>query len=207
MDYLYQSFKGTILKNLGAKYKYLPLNNPFKISQLSQQGQNQNIPVYEEPIEFAQAWPDVIRDMLVKFQNETGFILINSNDWTFTLTNSGITELKKLYPIDPLYENFKTHILDGLGEKYRHLRFNTTIYQNYPFKISQIRQEKNPKIPVYEAGFGFTGPDEKPIRDMLIDFQNETGFILINSNDSTFSLTDKGITKLKKLDASLSYAP
>jgi hypothetical protein len=122
---------------------------------------------------------------------------MKQDNWTFTLTNGGIIELRKLYPINPLYENFKKHILDGLGEKYRYLRFNTTIYHNYPFKTS---------LPVYEAGFGFTGPDEKLIRGMLTDFQNETGFILINSNNSTSSLTDKGITKLKKLDPSLSYA-
>jgi hypothetical protein len=102
-----------------------------------------------------------------------------------------------------VYENFKKSILDGLGEKYRYLRFNTTIYRNYPFKISQIRQEKNPRIPVYEAGFGFQGPDEKPIRDMLITFQNETGFISVNLAAGTFVLTDKGINKLKRLDPSL----
>jgi hypothetical protein len=76
--YLYENFKETILENLGAKYKYLSLNYPFKISRLGQESQNQNIPVYEEPIKFAQAW-SVIRDMLVKFQNETGQLDLHTN--------------------------------------------------------------------------------------------------------------------------------
>lgn len=105
--------------------------------------------------------------------------------------------------MDHLYENFKKAILDGLGEKYRYLRFNTKKYHNYRFKISQIRQERNRMAPTYEDGFGFSAPGEEIVRNMLIKFQDETGFIFVNLDNGVFILTELGITELKRRDQSL----
>ena len=44
---------------------------------------------------------------------------------------------------DYLYENFRRVLIEGLHEKYRYLRRNTTIYRNYTFYINQIREPCN----------------------------------------------------------------
>ncbi len=105
--------------------------------------------------------------------------------------------------VDHLYENFKKAILDGLGEKYRYLHFNTKKYPNIHFKISQIRQERNRMAPSYEDGFGFSAPWEEIIRNMMIKFRDETGFIMVDLNNDVFTLTELGITELKRRDQSL----
>jgi hypothetical protein len=105
---------------------------------------------------------------------------------------------------DNLYESFKKTMFDGLGEKYRYLRFNTDIYRRYPFRISQIREPRNHQNkPPYEDGFGFSGPGEDVIENMLRRFQKETTCISINLNDRTFTITEQGINELRRLDSSL----
>lgn len=105
--------------------------------------------------------------------------------------------------MDHLYENFKKSILDGLGEKYRYLRFNTEKYRDYPFRTSQIRQQRNQTVVPYEDGFGFSAPREEMIRKMLIRFRNDTGFILVDLNNGIFTLTDLGIAELRRRDPAL----
>jgi hypothetical protein len=57
--------------------------------------------------------------------------------------------------------------------------------------------------PSYEDGFGFSTPEEEIIRNMLIKFRDETGFILVDLNNGDFTLTEQGITELKRRDKSL----
>ncbi|MDQ6866754.1 MAG: hypothetical protein M3044_23400 [Thermoproteota archaeon] len=110
---------------------------------------------------------------------------------------------------DYLYENFRRALIEGLHEKYRYLRRNTTIYHNYTFHINQIREpgnkhdSTNKLIPPPLNGFGFSAPDEPLIRRMLLRFQNETGYVIVNLNNSTFRLSDTGINYLIGLDPTL----
>ena len=78
-----------------------------------------------------------------------------------------------------------------------------SITDYYHFKISQIRQERNRMAPSYKDGFGFSAPGEEIIRNMMIKFRDETGFIMVDLNNGVFTLTDQGITKLKRRDQSL----
>lgn len=110
---------------------------------------------------------------------------------------------------DNIYENFRRTLIEGLHEKYRYLRRNTDIYRNYPFRIEQIRQpstlhdNNNRLIPPHDNGFGFSAPDEPLVRNMLLRFQDETGFVLVNLNASIFELSATGVNYLIELDATL----
>jgi hypothetical protein len=57
--------------------------------------------------------------------------------------------------------------------------------------------------PSYEDGFGFSAPGEEIIRNMMIKFRDETGFIMVDLNNGVFTLTEQGITELKRRDQSL----
>lgn len=108
-----------------------------------------------------------------------------------------------------LYESFSETLTRGLNEKYRYLRHNTTIHQNYPFRIEQIREASNQHdengrlMPPHLNGFGFSGPDEPLVINMLLRYQDETHYIRVNLNTRTFSLTEQGIRHLRELDSSL----
>jgi hypothetical protein len=110
---------------------------------------------------------------------------------------------------DTLYENFKKTLIEGLGEKYRYLRHNTKIYENYQFRIEQIRQPRNQQdanrrlIVPHLDGFGFSGPQEPLVQQYLLRFQEETNFVLVILNDGIFQLTDRGVEHLRQLDPSL----
>jgi hypothetical protein len=87
------------------------------------------------------------------------------------------------------------------GEKYRYLRFNTDIYRDYPFRISQIIEPRTQQHrPPNEAGFGFSDPGETVIENMLTRLQSETCYIANNTNNRTFTLTEQAITELRKRD-------
>jgi hypothetical protein len=58
-------------------------------------------------------------------------------------------------------------------------------------------------IPPHLNGFGFSAPDEPLIRRMLLRFQNETGYVIVNLNNSTFRLSITGINYLIGLDPTL----
>jgi hypothetical protein len=108
-----------------------------------------------------------------------------------------------------LYESFRETLIKMLNDKYRYLRRNTTIYQNYPFRIEQMRKpnnqhDENGRLkPPHLNGFGFSAPDEPLIIKMLSRFQDETHYIYVNLNDRTFQLTEYGINHLRELDPSL----
>jgi hypothetical protein len=95
-------------------------------------------------------------------------------------------------------------MVERLGEKYRHLRFNAKIYQNYPFRITQIREPHNQQNkPPHENEFGFSGPEINVIEQMLTRVQDETHYISVNPNDRTFILTERRIDELRERDPSL----
>jgi hypothetical protein len=112
-------------------------------------------------------------------------------------------------PTNNLYESFKETLIRGLGDKYRYLRHNTRIYENYPFTIAQIRDpsnqcDENGRLkPPYVNGFGFSAPGESLIIDMLLRFQEETHYLYVNMSNQTFQLTTHGINHLRERDPSL----
>jgi hypothetical protein len=84
-------------------------------------------------------------------------------------------------------------LIRDLGDKYRYLRHNTRIYENYPFNIGQIREpsnqcDENGRLkPPHLNRFGFSGPGESLIIDMLLRFQDETHYVYVET-DLAFSI-------------------
>ncbi|MGB8935629.1 MAG: hypothetical protein WCC17_11050 [Candidatus Nitrosopolaris sp.] len=110
-----------------------------------------------------------------------------------------------------VYESFKETLIRDLGDKYRYLRHNTRIYENYPFNIGQIREpsnqcDENGRLkPPHLNRFGFSGPGESLIIDMLLRFQDETHYVYVNMSNGTFQLTGHGINHLRPVIAELLF--
>ena len=84
-----------------------------------------------------------------------------------------------------LYKSFKKTLMEELCTKYKDFSRNKGIYDPL-FRIEDIRKKRN------EGGFGILGLGDSLLEEMLRRFEQEYHYIMLQSEDRTFSLTEKG---------------